>query len=327
MSTAVSIIGVCLAALGAALAGLVLFSAWTARQVEKAVPPLGRFIEIDGARIHYVDEGYGPTLLFIHGLAGQMRNFTHSLLDKLKRDYRVVILDRPGSGYSTRPPHASATVSAQATTIARFASALGLERPLVVGHSLGGAIALALALDHPAQVGGLALIAPVTCQPGKVPAPFEGLVVASPLLRRLVAWTLAIPLSIKNRASALRSLFAPQPVADDFATRGGGLLFMRPQSFIGASGDLVARRDDLDAMQQRYGDLKIPVGILYGQEDRILNPAVHGKAVTSKLPGAELELIEGGGHMVLIASADRCASFIARMAQRAAIAAEPFSAV
>lgn len=304
--------------LGLVLGGLALFSAWTARQVEKAVPPLGRFIEVDGSRIHYLDEGSGPPILFIHGLAGQMRNFTHSLLERLKNDYRVVILDRPGSGYSTRPPHASATIGAQAATISRFAEALGLKQPLVVGHSLGGAIALALAMNHPEQVNRLALIAPVTRRPDKVPAVFKGLAIASPLVRRLVAWTVAVPLSIKNRDAALGSLFGPQPVTRDFATKGGGLLFLRPKNFIGASCDLVAPREDLEAMQERYAGLKIPVGVLYGTDDGILETTAHCEALASKLPGADFELIEGGGHMILISSADRAAKFIARMAQRAA---------
>jgi pimeloyl-ACP methyl ester carboxylesterase len=301
--------------LGLVLGGLALFSAWTARQVEKVVPPLGRFIEVDGSRIHYLDEGSGPPILFIHGLAGQMRNFTHSLLERFKNDYRVVILDRPGSGYSTRPPHASATISAQAATISRFAEALGLKQPLVVGHSLGGAIALALAMNHPEQVSGLALIAPVT---DKVPAVFVGLAIASPLVRLLVAWIVAVPLSMKNRDAALGSLFGPQPVTRDFATKGGGLLFLRPKNFIGASCDLVAPGEDLDAMQERYAGLKIPVGVLYGTDDGILETTAHCEALASKLPGADFELIEGGGHMTLISSADRAAKFIARMAQRAA---------
>ena len=232
------------------------------------------------------------------------------------------MLDRPGSGYSTRPPEASAAIGAQAATISRFAKALGLERPLVVGHSLGGAIALALALNHPEQVSGLALIAPVTRRPEHVPAVFKGLAIGSPLVRRLVAWTLAVPLSMKNRDVALGSLFGPQPVGSDFATKGGGLLFLRPHSFIGASCDLVAPRDDLDAMQGRYAGLKIPVGVLYGTDDGILETTAHCEALASKLPGADFELIEGGGHMILISSADRSAKFIARIAQRAAAGAD-----
>src|SRR5215470_1011043 len=314
------IVSIVAALVGFIVAGLVLHTAWTAREVEKRLPPRGRFIDVDGARIHYLDEGTGPTLLLVHGLAGQMLNFTHSLLAKLTLRFRVIVLDRPGSGYSTRPKGASATISAQACTISRFCQELKLERPLIVGHSLGGAIALALALNHPEEVAGLALLAPVTHRPERVPPPFDGIAIASPLLRRLIAWTLATPLSIANRERALATLFGPEPVAHDFAVRGGGLLNLRPRSFIGASSDLMATYDELGWMPARYKDLRVPVGILYGTDDRILDPTTHGQALAAKVAGADLELIEGGGHMILITSADRAAAFIARMAKRAAAA-------
>jgi pimeloyl-ACP methyl ester carboxylesterase len=293
---------------GAAVAALALFTAWTARQVEKRVPPEGRFVEIDGARIHYVDEGSGPPLLLIHGLAGQSRNFTCALLGKLKQDFRVVILDRPGSGYSTRPPGAPSNIAAQARTISRLCQALGLERPLVVGHSLGGPVALGLALNHPEQVAGLALLAPVTHQAERTPPPFDGLAIRSPLLRRLIASTVATPLSIANRERALDILFGPQPVPVDFAIAGGGLLALRPCSFVGASADLMAAHADLGEMTARYKELTMPLGILFGTADRVLDPAVHGNGLLAKVPGADLELIEGAGHMILIASADDAAT-------------------
>ncbi len=320
MIAAAWIVGVALLLLGLVVGGLVVFSARTARQVEKALPPLGRFIDVDGVRIHYLDEGSGPPLLLIHGLSGHMRHFTYSLLDRLKGDYRVVILDRPGSGYSTRPPRASAAIGAQARTIARFAKALGLERPLLVGHSLGGAIALAMALNHPEQVGGLALIAPATHPQDHVSPVFRGLEIRSRLLRWMIAWTLATPLSIRNGKMVLKTVFDPQPVPADFATRGGGLLALRPRSFIGASRDLVAAHEDFGDMPARYQSLTVPVGILSGASDRILDPAAHGEALAKKLSGADFELIEGGGHMIPLTSAERCAEFIARMAQRVAAA-------
>jgi pimeloyl-ACP methyl ester carboxylesterase len=309
------------------LIGLVLFTAWTARQVEQEMPPRGKFIDIDGARLHYLDKGSGPPLLLIHGLAGEVHNFTHSLLGRLARDFRVVILDRPGSGYSSRPDDAMAPLTAQARIISHFCRALGLERPLVVGHSLGGTVALALALDHPEQVGGLALIAPVTHQPERVPPPFDGLAIGSRLLRRLIAWTVATPLSITNRERALSALFGPQPVPDDFATRGGGLLSLRPCAFIGAAADLMAAQRDLVGMPARYKELAVPVGILFGTADRILDPAVHAQGFVAKVPGADLELIEGGGHMILISSADQAAAFIARIARSATAIDAPLAPV
>jgi pimeloyl-ACP methyl ester carboxylesterase len=314
------IVGIVVGLVVLVLGGLAIFAAWTARQVEKRLPPRGHFIEVDGARIHYVDEGSGPPLVLIHGLGGQMHNFTHSLLDRLKRDHRVVILDRPGSGYSTRPPHGSAALGAQAHTIAHFIDALGLDRPLVVGHSLGGAIALTLALDHPEKVSGLALLAPATHAAKTVPPLFRGLYVKSPVMRQLVAWTMAIPMSIRNRDLVLGTVFGSGAVPADFAIKGGGLLTLRPHSYIAASSDLIAAIEGLQHLPARCSSLTVPVGILFGTGDLLLDHKVHGEGLAAKLPGAHFELIEDGGHMILITSADHCAEFIARMVQRAAAA-------
>jgi pimeloyl-ACP methyl ester carboxylesterase len=322
MSVIVWIAGSILAVLALLLAGLAVFAAWTSRQVEKTLPPRGRFIEVDGARIHYLDEGSGPSLVLIHGLGGHMHNFTHSLLDRLKRDHRVIIIDRPGSGYSTRPRHGSAALDAQAHTIAHFIDALGLERPLVVGHSLGGAIALTLALDHPEKVGGLALLAPATHAAKEVPPLFRGLYVRSPLMRRLFAWTFAIPMSIRHRDTVLNTVFGEGAVPADFATKGGGLLTLRPRSYVAASSDLIAAIEGLQHLPARYDSLTVPVGILFGTNDLLLDHTVHGAGLVEKLPAAHFELIEDGGHMILITSADHCTDFIARMAKRMTEAAD-----
>src|SRR6516164_11013286 len=127
------------------VAGLVWFTASTARRVEATLPPRGRFIDIDGQRIHYVDKGgTGPTVVLIHGLGGNLLNFSYAIADRLTGDFRVILVDRPGSGYSTRPANASATITAQAATLAELFRRLRLKRPLLVGHSLGGAICLAI---------------------------------------------------------------------------------------------------------------------------------------------------------------------------------------
>jgi len=326
MTVAIWIAVALLALIVLLLGGLAVFSAHTARRVEKLLPARGRFIDIDGERIHYLDEGSGPPLVLIHGLAGQARVFTHSLLDHLKSNHRVIILDRPGCGYSTRAPKSSAAVSAQARTVAGFIEALELERPLVVGHSLGGAIALALALNHPEQVAGLALLAPLTHAPDEIAPLFRGLAISSPFVRHLVGWTSAIPISIRNRAFVLDMAFGPDPVAHDYGTRGGGLLNLRPHSFINASRDLMAAKADVKDMEDRYHRLTIPVGILFGTADRILDATRHGTAMATKVPGLDLELIEGAGHMIVITAAERSAKFIMRVAQRAASATAPASA-
>lgn len=301
-----------------ALAALVLFTVHTVRRVDAALPPLGRFVEVGGTRIHYLEQGVGPTLLLIHGLGGSMRNFTHSVVDRLSGEFRVVVMDRPGSGESTRDPRACARLGSQAETVSAFIRALGLDRPVLVGHSLGGAVALAVALDYAGQVRGLALVAPLANMQETVPPVFEKLLINSRTLRRLAAWTVATPASILGRARVLDTLFGPDPVPPDFATAGGGLLGLRPKSFCAASEDLVALRDELPAVVERYPELRLPVGILYGTGDRVLDHRLHGIAVASKINGAELELIEGG-HMLPLTAPDLVAAFVRRVAEKSQI--------
>jgi len=188
----------------AAIGGsLVFLTVRMARKVEAALPPVGRFVDVPGARLHVVERGQGPTLLMVHGLGGQLGHFTYGIVDQLATQYRVVAVDRPGSGYSVRAPGASAALGAQADALAALIDRLQLGRPVVVGHSLGGAVALALAQRHPQRVAGLALVAPLTHLVQGVPAAFSGLVIAKPWLRTLVAWTLAVPVSIVIRDKVL----------------------------------------------------------------------------------------------------------------------------
>jgi pimeloyl-ACP methyl ester carboxylesterase len=299
------------------VAGLALFAANTARKVEAAVPPCGQFIEIDGQRLHYVDTGgTGPAIVMIHGLGGTLWNYTYALVGKLSDEFRVIAVDRPGSGYSTRADGAPAKLSAQADTLAKFTRALGLKQPLLVGHSLGGALSLAIALDHPDCAGALALIAPLTQAQDDVPEPFQGLVVNSPVMRKIIAWTLAIPMSIRNAPELLKIVFGPDAVPADFATRGGGLLGLRPKSFYNTSSDLAAVNEDLPGMMKRYGGLTIPLGMLFAKGDLILDYRRHAEAMKQQCPALDLVLMDQHGHMLLVTAPDSTASLIRRVAAR-----------
>ena len=287
-----SIIAVCVIV----TAGLAVFSLYIAHRVEKALPPQGRFIDIGADRIHYVEYGNGPPIVFVHGLNGQLRNFAYLRMDQLAQTHRVILMDRPGSGHSTRGAGSSASISAQARTVALFIDAMGLDKPVLVGHSLGGAIALAVGLDHPNSVSRLALIAPLThlVDPGRA---FGGLMIRSSLVRRIVSVTVATPFAIKGSRAILDIVFGPDPVPGDFATKGGGLLGLRPRSFYAASSDMMAVPGELPAMENRYASLRLPVDVLYGREDRILDWRSHGEALKRKLDSTNLRLVDGG-HML-----------------------------
>jgi pimeloyl-ACP methyl ester carboxylesterase len=299
------------------VAGLVLFAANTARKVEAAVPPCGQFIEIDGQRLHYVDTGgTGPAIVMIHGLGGTLWNYTYALVDKLSGEFRVIAVDRPGSGYSARPDDTPAKLSTQADTLAKFMRALGLKQPLLVGHSLGGALSLAIALDHPDCAGALALIAPLTHAQDDVPEPFRGMVINSRAMLKIIAWTLAIPMSIRSAPVLLKIVFGPDAVPADFPTRGGGLLGLRPKSFYNTSSDLAAVNEDLPGMMKRYGGLSIPLGMLFAKGDRILDYRRQGEAMKQTCPALDLVLLDEHGHMLPVTAPDSTAGLIRRVAAR-----------
>ncbi len=311
-------IGLVFIAIGAGTAslavGLALFTALVARRAETLAPPIGRFIEVDGGRLHYLDRGTGPVVVLVHGLGGNLRNF-YGLVDKLAAGCRVVAVDRPGSGYSTVPGE-HPTLSAQAAIIARFLHRLGLDRPLLVGHSLGGALALALALDHPDCVRALVLISTLSQVERVPPAIFKSLDVRSPALRWLIAWTLMAPLGKLAQQATLKAVFAPESVPEGFAVESGAALGLRPESFIAASKDMVTVGDDLAVMAPRYPSLAIPVEVIFGRQDPILDYQAHGERLVATLPHASLQLIEGG-HMIPVTVPDQIADWIKQAALRA----------
>ncbi|MGQ0686454.1 alpha/beta fold hydrolase, partial [Bradyrhizobium sp.] len=295
-------------------AGLVWFTSNTAKRVEALLPPRGQFMDIDGQRIHYVDIGGAkPPIVMIHGLGGNLLHFGYAMADKLANDYRVILVDRPGAGYSTRPEDAPATLTAQAKTIATLIRRLDLKQPLLVGHSLGGALSLAIALDHPDCAGGLALLAPLTHAIESAPDVFKGLEIASPLMRKAVAWTVATPLGIRRGPILLKEVFAPEAAPADFPMRAGGLLGLRPGSFFATSSDLMAVPDVLPAYMARYKSLDIPMAMLFGRGDRLLDYRGQGEAMKIVCPALDLELTEGG-HMLPMTQPDRCVALVKRVA-------------
>ncbi|NWB84097.1 alpha/beta fold hydrolase [Pseudomonas gingeri] len=309
--------GVGVALFAAANAALWAISSRINRSIEAAVPAEGRFIEVGGEWIHYVDEGSGPALVMIHGLSGCGRNLTYALSPRLREQFRVITLDRPGSGYSSRHSGAEVDIPAQARLIAEFIGKLDLDRPLVLGHSLGGALALSLALDHPQSVSGLVLVAPLTHPQPLLPPVFLSLGVRPAFLRRWFARVLATPIGMLGRKALIRAVFAPEPAPTDFAERGGGLLGMRSDNFYCASSEIATVNNDLPDMVRRYPSLKLPVGLIYGSKDRVLNYRKQGESMLGKLPGLSLEIVEGAGHMLPVTAVEPVVELVRSIALRA----------
>jgi len=287
----------------ALLAALILWSAYVSRGVERWVPMDGRQVEVPGVRIHYVEMGPvdAPAIVMIHGIMSQLRVFTYALAGRLASDRRVIVMDRPGWGYSvlTGP---RLDLRGQADAVAAAIRALGLEKPLLVGHSMGGAVSLALALRHPDAVRALGLIAPYTQPIDKPPEPLKGLVVPAPL-RRLIAWTIAVPLSMRTGKAKTVAVFAPDPVPEDFPIKAGGALAIRPASFQMGCYEIEMAPEVMKAQAPRYGEIAIPVSILYGRQDALLDPELHGRKTATDIPNGAIEMLDGG-HMLPVTHVD-----------------------
>jgi len=310
-----------LAVLG--IASLVLATLWIAAKAQRLVPPVGKFVEIDGNRIHYVDVGEGRPIVFLHGLGAQLHHFRHTLFGHFGPGYRLIALDRPGSGYSVRANGATGRLPEQAELVRRFIERLGLERPLVVGHSLGGAITLTLAVEHPEAISGVALLAPLTHLETRTRQRFDLLYIPSRLQRWIMAYTVAIPLSLRYARPTMEFIFAPQAFPTDYMVDGGGWLGLRPAHFQATSADVVAVEQDLGRIELRYGEIAMPVGILFGTADRVIDIRTHGEPMQDKIAGLDFEPVDGVGHMPQFVEPRRVIDFIERIAARAFASPQP----
>ncbi|PWK65794.1 alpha/beta hydrolase [Aminobacter sp. AP02] len=321
MATAFTVLGwvasIAFLAVALVVGYFVLATSRIAKEAERAVPASGRFLEFGRHRIHYVDQGQGRPIVFLHGLGGQLHHFSGTLFSRLDGEFRLIALDRPGSGYSSRPSDFAGSLREQAEVVYRVIKKLGLEKPLVVGHSLGGAVALTLALEHPEAMSGLVLLSPLTHLEDELRPEFRSLYVRSALLRRLMAQTVWVPTSLKYAPQTLGFVFGPQEPTKDYGTVGGGLAGLRRSHIYATSADLVAIERDLGDVEARYEEIAVPVGVLFGTSDRVIDYRLNGQSLTGRIRNMELDLVDGLGHMPQFIEPDRVAALIVRTAAKA----------
>ncbi|MGE0740683.1 MAG: alpha/beta fold hydrolase [Hyphomonadaceae bacterium] len=288
------------AALAAALACFALASharAYT-RQVEAHWPAEGRFIEAEGARLHLREAGIAgaPRILLIHGASSNLRELWGPLAHEFSPLHRVIAYDRPGMGHSTRPRRNAETLALQARCAARVLEASGEGPAIVVAHSLGGAVALRLALDHPQLVSGLVLIAPA-CNPYPGKPAWWARASATPLLGDAFCGLLIPWLGPILSLASVANNFWPAPTPVNYAEDAGLGLIFRPRAFRASARDVCATNREFAAQQPRYGDLLTPAIIITAEKDKIISPKRHARALAVDLPAAELVIAPDTGHM------------------------------
>lgn len=318
-SQMLSLLAVAAALAAAVAAGGYAYSEAAARRFEVSHPPAGRFVDVDGVRMHVID--WGPRdaaaapVVLIHGASSNALDMRAALAESLATDRRVLIVDRPGHGYSARPDDGW-RLQTQAQLIRGAVTRLGVERPVIVGQSFGGAVALAYVLNHPDEVGGLALLAPVSHEwPGGVAwyNIASGVPVIGIVLRRLVLPIYGPMLAAGDFASA----FSPDPPPADYAARAGGLLLFRPDAFRSNAEDLRRLKAQIIDQQSDYAQIRTPTTIAAGLADTTVSPAIHAEELARDIDGAELVRLDGAGHPLHHVRQREVVEIIRRTAARA----------
>lgn len=308
-----------------AVCALVALSFRRKARAEAAVPAIGAFVDIETAegsgRIHALERGETRPdrhpIVLIHGAGGTLRHFSQTLVDPLAETDRVIAVDRPGAGYSIAPGPASMTLTGQAAALKQALDALGVEKPVLVGHSFGGSVALAYALDYPDAVSALVLLAPGVA-PFKPKPPTSDAVIESAAMRAILAWTILGPTIEKARPAIQRVAFGPQSAPPDFSTAGGGALTVRPNQLRAAMEEQALYQPGLRAQATRYGALELPITVLFGDQDGILHPEEHGQRLAETAGSqVEIQLFPGVGHMLPYAIPDDVLAAIRAAAAKA----------
>ena len=291
---------------------------------EAAYPPEGEIVTVEGRRVQAVVRGSGPDLVLIHGSNGSIRDFSFDMIDRLSREFRVIAFDRPGLGWTDRADDryggrfsgAAESPQEQAALLAAAARRLGAEKPLVVGHSYGGSVALAWALDHdPAAVVMLAGVA--NPWPGRlhwlhrVNGTALGGGIAVPLIAAFVP-------DARVRRS-IEGVFGPQAMPEGYADHIGIGMVLRRAVFRANARQVNTLRPHVVEMHARYDDLRLPIEIVHGDADDTVPIAIHSGPLSERVESARLTILPGVGHMPHHTDPEAVTDAIRRAAERAGL--------
>jgi pimeloyl-ACP methyl ester carboxylesterase len=288
-------------AIGTALIGLAALAAANlvlGRRAERRNPPRGRFITVAGVRLHYLDRGAGPAIVLLHGNGAMSADFTASgIIDLLGRDYRIIAFDRPGFGYSDRPGGRAWSAGDQAALIGRALHMLGVPSAVIVGHSWGNLVALALALRDQSRTAGLVLLSGYFYPAGRWDVALLSYPVV-PILGDILCYTALPMLSRALLGGIAHRLFAPAPPATRFRQGFPIGLALRPGQLKATAADSALMLASAAALAPRYRELRIPVTIMAGPHDRIVEFEKHSPRLAAEIPDAVLHEVPEAGHMI-----------------------------
>lgn len=285
----------------AAVAGILVVSAAAnvllARRAERRNPPVGRFVEVNGVRLHYLDRGQGGPVVLLHGNGSMIEEFTTSgLVNLLAQHHRVIVFDRPGYGHSTRPRGRIFTAEAQAELIHAALERIGISHAIVLGHSWGALVAVALALKHPQAVRGLVLESGYYYPTLRADvALFSG--PAVPVLGDLMRYTISPIAARLIWPLLMRRIFGPAPVPPKFRSFPREMA-VRPSHLRASAAESALMIPMAWANSARYAGLAMPVAIVAGDGDRQVRTDAQSVRLHRVLGHSTFRRVARAGHMV-----------------------------
>jgi pimeloyl-ACP methyl ester carboxylesterase len=285
------------AATAGALAISALVNRRLAKNAENDNPPAGQFLQVNGVRLHYVERGSGPPLVLLHGNGSMIQDFESSgLIDLAAKNYRVIVFDRPGFGHSDRPRNVVWTPAAQAELINNALHRLGVSHAIVLGHSWGASVAVALALKYPKLVQGLVLASGyyyATLRPDVVAVSAP----AVPLVGDVLRYTIAPIVSRVMWPLLMAKIFGPRSAPKKFEGFPKEMA-LRPSQIRASAAESALMIPGAVEFQDRYANLKMPVSIIAGEEDRLNNIDEQSDRLHGNIAQSKFHRVRGAGHMV-----------------------------
>lgn len=288
--------------------------------IERQYPPEGRFVDVTGGRLHVLERGKpdAPVVVLLHGASGNLQDVNVALGAPLAARYRVIMVDRPGHGWSDRPGgDDEASPARQAALIAQALEKLGVTRAILVGVSWSGALATNYALTFPERVAGLVLLAPVSHPwPGGIAWNYR--LASMPVLGPLFVRTALMPLAYPMMDGLVRAAFAPQAMPDRYPERAALPLALRPNDFLANARDVADLKANVTLQAHRYGEIRTRAVIIAGDRDTTVSPDIHSKALAAAMSNAKLIILPGVGHIIHHARAELVIGEIDAIAARVA---------
>jgi pimeloyl-ACP methyl ester carboxylesterase len=254
-----------------------------------------KFVTVDGTRLHFLIRGAGRPVVLIHGNPGSGQDWTR-VFGPLAANHKIVAFDRPGHGQSQRPKHIDATAEVQARLLHDALKQLHVERPIVVGHSWGGALALVYAINYPKEVAGVVLVAPAVYESQDGVSLLTSLP-AVPVIGDAVNFVLTPLLGASVVRSELKKAFSPDPVPKNYL-RSVLSEWTRPKKAKAYSLDEASLNSSLKKLSPRYPEINVPVSILAGDSDLIVSEKGNAERLHQALPKSHLIVLPRTGHQI-----------------------------